>query len=36
MQNYQNYRIVFIDDASTDDTGQEVQYFMKMQTKIPT
>lgn len=35
MQNYQNYRIVFIDDASTDDTGQEIEYFMKMQTKIP-
>ena len=35
MQNYQNYRVIFIDDASTDDTGEEVQYFMKMQTKIP-
>lgn len=35
MQNYQNYRIVFIDDASTDDTGQEIKYYMKMQSKIP-
>ena len=35
MQDYQNYHLVFIDDASTDGTGDEVQKFLKNQTKLP-
>lgn len=31
-QNYRNYRIIYIDDASTDDTGMLVQNFLA-QTK---
>jgi glycosyltransferase involved in cell wall biosynthesis len=29
MQIYNNYHIVFIDDASTDGTGDEVLTFLK-------
>lgn len=36
MQNYKNYRIVVIDDASTDGTGKEIQEYFEMQNKIDT
>jgi glycosyltransferase involved in cell wall biosynthesis len=35
MQDYSNYHIVFIDDASTDRTGEQVAEFMANQTKVP-
>jgi glycosyltransferase involved in cell wall biosynthesis len=35
MQNYSNYHIVFIDDASTDGTGTEVFNFLKKQKIVP-
>jgi glycosyltransferase involved in cell wall biosynthesis len=35
MQEYTNYHIVFIDDASTDGTGEQVQAFLDSQSKIP-
>ncbi len=35
MQNYTNYHIVFIDDASTDGTADQVESFLKQQTKVP-
>jgi glycosyltransferase involved in cell wall biosynthesis len=34
MQNYRNYRIVVIDDASTDSTAKEVREYLQMQTKV--
>ncbi len=34
MQNYQNYHVVYIDDASPDKTGQHVLDYIK-QRKIP-
>ena len=34
MQNYENYHIVVIDDASTDGTGAEVKAYLEKQTKI--
>lgn len=34
MQNYDNYRIVVIDDASTDGTGDEIKAYLEKQTKI--
>lgn len=34
MQNYQNYHIVVIDDASTDGTGAEIKTYLEKQTKI--
>ena len=37
MQEYKNYHIVFIDDASTDGTGEQVEQFLiANQTKIPS
>lgn len=37
MQEYKNYHIVFIDDASTDGTGEQVeQYLLTKQTKVPS
>ena len=36
MQDYKNYHIVFIDDASTDKTGQEIQEFLEKQTILPS
>lgn len=37
MQEYKNYHIVFIDDASTDGTGEQVEQFLVAnQTKIPS
>jgi len=35
MQEYSNYHIVFIDDASTDDTGLQIEAFLNNQTIIP-
>ena len=35
MQNYTNYHIVIIDDASNDGTGQFIMDYMTSQTKIP-
>ena len=29
MQNYSNYHIVFIDDASTDDTFIQTEQYLK-------
>ena len=35
MQEYSNYHIVFIDDASTDGTGKDIEmYLADNQTKI--
>jgi glycosyltransferase involved in cell wall biosynthesis len=34
MQNYQNYRIIVIDDASTDSTGQQIKDYLDRQTKV--
>lgn len=35
-QEYKNYHIVFIDDASTDGTGEQIEKFLAVsQTKIP-
>ena len=35
MQEYSNYHIVFIDDASTDGTGTQVEAYLKgNQTKV--
>jgi glycosyltransferase involved in cell wall biosynthesis len=28
MQNYTNYRVVYIDDASTDKTGEYVKSYI--------
>lgn len=30
-QNYQNYKVIYIDDASTDNTGQLVEQYIKEQ-----
>lgn len=35
MQEYTNYHIVFIDDASPDKTGEQIQEFMKKQKIVP-
>lgn len=35
MQNYINYDIIFIDDASTDNTAIEVSNILKNQVKVP-
>ena len=35
MQNYSNYHIVVIDDASTDNTGDLISSFLSKQTRIP-
>jgi glycosyltransferase involved in cell wall biosynthesis len=34
MQNYTNYHIVLIDDASTDGTGKQIETYLANQTKI--
>jgi glycosyltransferase involved in cell wall biosynthesis len=35
MQEYTNFHVVFIDDASTDGTGDQVQAYMESnQTRI--
>lgn len=34
MQNYSNYHIVVIDDASTDGTGELISAILKDQTKL--
>lgn len=34
-QEYSNYHIVFIDDASTDSTGKDVTKLMQGQEKVP-
>ena len=35
MQDYTNFHIVFIDDASSDETGEKVKYFLEVnQTKV--
>lgn len=37
MQDYSNYHIVFIDDASTDGTGEQIQAFLENnQTRVPS
>ena len=37
MQEYKNYHIVFIDDASTDGTGEQIKKFLLTnQAKIPS
>lgn len=35
MQEYSNYHIVFIDDASTDSTSDDIIGLMQKQTKLP-
>lgn len=35
MQEYANYHIVVIDDASTDSTGKLITDFLQQQNKIP-
>jgi len=35
MQEYTNYHIVFIDDASSDGTGDQIESFLMGQAKIP-
>ena len=35
MQDYKNYHIVFIDDASTDGTGDEIEKYLINQVKVP-
>lgn len=35
MQEYGNYHIVIIDDASTDKTGELIADFLNQQNKIP-
>jgi glycosyltransferase involved in cell wall biosynthesis len=35
MQDYTNYHVVFIDDASTDHTGDQVEQFLQQQTRLP-
>jgi len=34
MQNYTNYHIVIIDDASTDQTGKLIKKYLEEQTII--
>lgn len=34
MQNYSNYHIVVIDDASTDQTGELILKFLREQNKV--
>jgi glycosyltransferase involved in cell wall biosynthesis len=34
QQNYKNYHIVFLDDASTDQTGEEIKLFLKNQSRL--
>lgn len=34
MQNYRNYHIVVIDDASTDRSGEEILNYLQTQNKI--
>jgi glycosyltransferase involved in cell wall biosynthesis len=37
MQDYSNYHLVFIDDASTDGTGDQIeQYLANNQTRLPS
>lgn len=35
MQDYSNYHIVFIDDASTDGTGVQIEAMLANQTIVP-
>jgi glycosyltransferase involved in cell wall biosynthesis len=35
QQEYQNYHLVFIDDASTDGTGAQVEAMLANQTQLP-
>lgn len=35
MQNYTNYHVVIIDDASTDDTGKLIFDFLRSQIVLP-
>jgi len=34
MQDYGNYHIVFIDDASTDFTGFQIKQLLESQNKV--
>jgi len=36
MQEYNNYHIVVIDDASTDKTGKLISDFLGSQNKVPS
>ena len=36
MQEYTNYHMVFIDDASTDGTGKEITAYLQNQTRLPS
>jgi glycosyltransferase involved in cell wall biosynthesis len=35
MQNYTNYHVVVINDASTDNTGEFIAKILREQDKIP-
>jgi len=35
MQEYKNYHIVFIDDASADGTGDQIETFLAKQSILP-
>jgi glycosyltransferase involved in cell wall biosynthesis len=35
MQEYSNYHIVFIDDASTDGTGDQIEALLAKQKIVP-
>jgi glycosyltransferase involved in cell wall biosynthesis len=36
MQEYKNYHIVFIDDASTDGAGVQIEAMLRNQTILPS